>query len=190
MILRIDKMNLSPLQRKRLIFLLGCRYKGSPKVKIVVRQYKTFEENYYRGLDIIKQLYWEALRAPIFKLTDLRPRKRRLLINKYLGRGETRKINILKGQESLKTINNLLEKSEKNEITKEEFYNKRIIHCLKSFTSENTERDRYEEELREEKLRKIVLNKKEYGKSQFENKLSKNAKRIAKDDNLIFNKSD
>mmetsp|Transcript_22786 Transcript_22786/g.28213 ORF Transcript_22786/g.28213 Transcript_22786/m.28213 type:complete len:261 (-) Transcript_22786:97-879(-) len=62
----LKEMNLQPLQKERFIFLLGPRY--NPKkpydIKIVTKQYPTYLENYFKGMDTIKELYWEALRAP------------------------------------------------------------------------------------------------------------------------------
>lgn len=59
-------MNLAPLQRERLIFLLGPRY--NPKYpwlfKVVAKQYPDFSDNMDRAYEILKELYWEALRAP------------------------------------------------------------------------------------------------------------------------------
>ena len=54
------------MQRERFIFLLGQRYnpKKPHEVKIVTKQYATFLENYFKGMDTIKELYWESLRAP------------------------------------------------------------------------------------------------------------------------------
>ena len=62
----LREFNLAPLQRKRFIFLLGPRWdpKKPNHVKIVTKQYPTFLENYFKGLETIKELYWEALRAP------------------------------------------------------------------------------------------------------------------------------
>ena len=62
----LREFNLAPLQRKRFIFLLGPRWdpKKPNHVKIVTKQYPTFLENYFKGMETIKELYWEALRAP------------------------------------------------------------------------------------------------------------------------------
>ena len=66
LVVDMRELHLSPLQRQRFIYLLGPRYNPSYpfKAKIVVRQYPKYEQNYERGLDIIKQMYWESLRAP------------------------------------------------------------------------------------------------------------------------------
>ena len=60
-------MNLQPLQRERFVFLLGPRYNPEKphKIKIVTKQYATYIENYFKGMETIKELYWEALRAPM-----------------------------------------------------------------------------------------------------------------------------
>ena len=59
-------MQLQPLQKRRLIFLLGPRWNPTRPhdIKIVTKQYPTFTENYFKGMETIKELYWEALRAP------------------------------------------------------------------------------------------------------------------------------
>lgn len=57
-------LGLAPLQRERFIFLLGPRYKNSHIVKLVCKQYNTFHENYMRVMEILREIYWESLRAP------------------------------------------------------------------------------------------------------------------------------
>ena len=85
--LNIDEMRLSPLEEKRLIFLLGHRYKkNSRKFKIVSRQCTKFEENMARIMDIFRRLYLKAKRAPIYFLPLISPRERRIFRNKILGK--------------------------------------------------------------------------------------------------------
>lgn len=62
----IREMMLQPLQRERFIFLLGPRYNPDKphEIKIVSKQYATYIENYFKAFELIKELYWEALRAP------------------------------------------------------------------------------------------------------------------------------
>lgn len=62
----IDMRNwhLTPLQKERLIFLLGSRYKNSCKFRVVVRQYPKLDQNMQRCLDIIQELWLETKRAP------------------------------------------------------------------------------------------------------------------------------
>jgi len=45
---------------------LGPRHnkKHPNDIKIVTKQYPTFIENYFKGMQTIKELYWEAMRAP------------------------------------------------------------------------------------------------------------------------------
>ena len=54
------------MQKERFIFLLGPRHnpKKPHDIKIVTKQYATFTENYFKGMQTIKELYWESLRAP------------------------------------------------------------------------------------------------------------------------------
>ena len=46
--------------------MLGPRYKPEKPhtIKIVTKQYPTYLENYFKGMETIKEMYWEALRAP------------------------------------------------------------------------------------------------------------------------------
>jgi len=48
-----------------LIFLLGPRYKNDNIMKIVIDQYEDPIQNVNKGLEIVKELYFEALRAPM-----------------------------------------------------------------------------------------------------------------------------
>lgn len=80
-------MGLAPLQRQRFIYLLGNRYTGSDKIKLVCRQYNTFHENYIRVMEILRELYWEAKRAPDTNTTMLKnPYRREFLKKKLLGK--------------------------------------------------------------------------------------------------------
>jgi hypothetical protein len=63
---RIEDMYLTPLQKRRLIFLLGPRYLGDGKVKIVMRKYTNLQDNLNKAIEIFQQLYWEAKRAPMY----------------------------------------------------------------------------------------------------------------------------
>jgi hypothetical protein len=57
--------NLTPLQRERLAFLLGPRYKqGESEFKIVSRQYPERQQNIQKCLDIAYELLMECKRAP------------------------------------------------------------------------------------------------------------------------------
>jgi len=90
-------MGLAPLQRDRFIFLLGNRYTGSDKVKIVCRQYNTYHENYIRANEILRELYWEAKRAPSINTTALKnPYRREFFKKKFLGRTREERLAALK----------------------------------------------------------------------------------------------
>lgn len=91
-------MGLSPLQRQRFIYLLGPRYKDSHKVKLVCTQYNTFHENYIRVLEILREIYWEAKRAPDTNVTAIKnPYRKEQLIKKFFGKTkEERKANYAK----------------------------------------------------------------------------------------------
>lgn len=83
----LNTINLAPLQRERFIYLLGNRWTGSDKVKIVCRQYNTFHENFVRAHEIMREIYWEAKRAPDTNTIALRnPYRREFFKKKYLGR--------------------------------------------------------------------------------------------------------
>ena len=83
----MKNMGLAPLQRQRFIYLLGNRYTGSDKVKIVCRQYNTYHENYIRAHEILREIFWEAKRAPSINTTALKnPYRREFFKRKFLGR--------------------------------------------------------------------------------------------------------
>ena len=60
----MDTWNLTKLQKERLLFLLGPRYKGVPRFKIVGREYATREQNIQKCMDVIYELLMETKRAP------------------------------------------------------------------------------------------------------------------------------
>lgn len=94
----------SPEQRERFVFLMGPRYIGSHINKIVCNKFETFQENYLRCLEQLREIYWEALRAPSRCATLTRnPYRREFLIKKKYGKTkEERKANILAEKEWLK----------------------------------------------------------------------------------------
>lgn len=61
----MNEMNLSPKQKERLIFLLGPRYKNDNIMKIVVDMHEDYTQNLEKGIEMVKELYLEALRAPM-----------------------------------------------------------------------------------------------------------------------------
>ena len=90
-------MGFAPLQRQRFIFLLGNRYTGSDKVKIVCRQYNTYHENYIRAHEILRELFWEAKRAPAINTTSIKnPYRREFLKKKFLGRTKEERLATLR----------------------------------------------------------------------------------------------
>jgi len=60
----MKEMNLTKLQKLRLIKLLGPRYKNKDKFEIISEAYGTFEDNFMKVMEIARELYWEAIRAP------------------------------------------------------------------------------------------------------------------------------
>jgi hypothetical protein len=80
---------LSPLQRERFIFLLGPRYKkDSNKIKLNCRKFLTYNENYMRVLEQLREIYWEALRAPDDENATFKrnPYRREKIIKKLFGK--------------------------------------------------------------------------------------------------------
>lgn len=75
-----------PLQLERLCFLLGPRYKNDYKIKLNVNVDEDFKVNVGKGLDMLRQLYIESLRAPIEMLGKTEKEKERLLENFIGGR--------------------------------------------------------------------------------------------------------
>lgn len=63
---------MSSLQKERLIFLLGPRYKDKPEVKMTVKQFPTFIENSQRAKEIVTELVLESLRAPNIDIKAIR----------------------------------------------------------------------------------------------------------------------
>jgi hypothetical protein len=83
----LKEMGFAPLQRQRFIFLLGNRFTGSDKVKIVCKQYNTYHENFVRANEILRELFWEAKRAPDTNTTAIvNPYRREFFKKKFLGR--------------------------------------------------------------------------------------------------------
>ncbi len=61
----IDEMKLTEKQKDRLIFLLGDRYRQKENLlKINVDSFENPEHNMIRGVEILKELYLETIRAP------------------------------------------------------------------------------------------------------------------------------
>lgn len=58
-------LTLFPLQLERLIFLLGSRYKNDMKLRIAINYTADYQTNIAIGLDMLRQIYLESLRAPI-----------------------------------------------------------------------------------------------------------------------------
>jgi hypothetical protein len=176
MIIDIDSMCLSPQQKERIIFLLGNRYTGSPRVKINCRQYDNFEDNYYKTLDIIKQLYLEARRAPGFDPKYLRPRRRYRVIRKLLGKTlEDRKKKLEEMSKVYEEFNSNYIKIKAEGDTKEK-YEKRVLDryqiLLKDqvdkikekhpeFVEEDGDKEqRHNEYIKKERAKRAALSKK------------------------------
>lgn len=82
--------------------MLGPRYNAKRPfdVKIVTKMYPTYMENFARCNETLRELYWEALRAPSYNYLWRRsPYRREKLIKKHFGRtkeervANTKKIN-------------------------------------------------------------------------------------------------
>ena len=80
-------LQLSPEQRERFVFLMGPRYKEGHQQKLVSRQFLTFQENYVRALEQLREIYWEAKRAPDRIATLTRnPYRRPKILKKIYGK--------------------------------------------------------------------------------------------------------
>jgi Mitochondrial ribosomal subunit protein len=96
----LPELKLAPLQRERFLYLLGPRYTGSDNIKIVCRQYNTYHENFQKAMEILREIYWEAKRAPSTNTTAARNPYRREQFKKRLGRTrEERLLNMQKKKE-------------------------------------------------------------------------------------------
>lgn len=93
----MNEMGLAPLQRQRFVYLLGNRYTGSDKVKLVCRQYNTYHENYVRVMETLREIYWEAKRAPGMNTTAIKnPYRREFLKKKFFGNTREERLANLK----------------------------------------------------------------------------------------------
>lgn len=85
----LRQLGLAPLQRQRFQFLLGPRFNSSKphKAKIVIRQYNSFQENFIRANETLREIYWESKRAPDINTTMIKnPYRREYLIKKLFGK--------------------------------------------------------------------------------------------------------
>ena len=86
--LSLKDLCLAPLQRQRFCFLLGPRYKkDSDLIKLSCCKFLTYNENYLRVLEQLREIYWESLRAPEESDTFKRnPYRKEKIIKKMLGK--------------------------------------------------------------------------------------------------------
>ena len=102
----IREFCLAPLQRERFVFLLGPRYNPLRPYycKIVCRQYATFAENFLKANELLREIYWESLRAPSTLWNCIRnPYMRDKLKKKKLGATkELRKIAHRENQQAIR----------------------------------------------------------------------------------------
>jgi len=159
-------MNLSTLQKNRLIYLLGPRFKKNcNQFKIVYRHLDTLEKNLIKAFDILKMLYIECKRAPIFHPVKTSPKTRKIYFRKYLGKNKEEREN------NLRII------KEKNKKELEEF----------EILWENRKENFTLEKIEQRVMRKIQMNKD--SKEEFENK-SKNLSNVGKLEDLPITKSE
>lgn len=79
--------------------MLGPRFNPEKPddIKIVTKQYATFLENYFKGMETLKELYWEALRAPADPVNLVRnPYMREYFMKKKFGKTREERIETLK----------------------------------------------------------------------------------------------
>ncbi len=89
--LRVDlrQLGLAPLQRQRFQYLLGPRFDLTKPhlAKVVISQYNTFQENFIRANETLREIYWEAKRAPDTNTTIIQnPYRREFLLKKFFGK--------------------------------------------------------------------------------------------------------
>jgi hypothetical protein len=121
-------LNLSPEQRERFIFLLGPRYRNSPMIKLTSRKYFTFQENYMRLMELVREIYWESMRAPSRNMTMIRnPYRREAIMKKLLGRTSAER------RESRRKLKQLIQEQKKKidiELAEQEIYDKEVVSKL------------------------------------------------------------
>lgn len=186
--LDLNKMDLSPLQEKRLIFLLGPRYKANSRTfRIVSRQYTNWDHNMARIMDIFRQLYWEAKRAPAFYLPIMKNKQRRNLRDKILGKGLTTE----QRQEKIKQLSQRYDEDkaefenlwESGTYTKEHLFKKIEVILKDKFKKEGTDlseegklsSERAEELLKRENIERELVKKKVLSPKAYEMFFSKQA---------------
>ena len=55
--------------------------------KIVISQYDSYQENYVRAFETLREIFWEAKRAPSINTTiKCNPYRREFLIKKFFGK--------------------------------------------------------------------------------------------------------
>jgi len=173
-VVNINDMNLTRLQRQRLIFLLGPRYKNSSKFKIVYRKYETIEKNLEKAFEILKLLYIEAKRAPILHPTKCSPKERANYFKKYLGRTKEDREIKRKQLDGLfeKDLNNfnLLKINEEENFTLDKIRD-RMVEKFNQINKDNSENARNESLNRKiESKRKLVTLKKDEVLEEFNQK--------------------
>jgi hypothetical protein len=82
----MDNFRMSTLQKERMQYLLGSRYKGSPKIRMVIRQYDNYKDNLARSMEIFYELILESLRAPDIDIEAIRNPNRMKSIKLSLGK--------------------------------------------------------------------------------------------------------
>jgi len=168
-VVNMNDMNLSRLQKQRLIFLLGPRYKNSSKFKIVFRKYETVEKNLLKALEILKLLYIEAKRAPILHPTKCSPKERANYFKKYLGRTlEERNVKRKELDEMYeKDLNNfnMLKKNKEN-FTLEKIRD-RMIEKLDKMNIDSNEQAQKEALKGKDSDRKLITLKREEVQDEF-----------------------
>ena len=120
----IHKLPMSTLQKERLIFLLGRRYKPKTGVfSVKWKQYATYEQNYRRLMEIIRELFLEALRAPRIDIASIRSPYRYDRVKRALGRTKEEREKKLAEREKHKEDAHKLHKEEGKLLRYEEFLN-------------------------------------------------------------------
>lgn len=174
LIINMDDMNLSELQKKRLIFLLGPRYKNSSNFKIVYRNYDSFEKNLLKAFDVLRMLYIEAKRAPLFHPIKATLQERKKFYRRYFGKTkEERDKNIKLAQEKYKKELEQFEKLWENQ--PENFTQEKITQRVqKRLASDKLVKDDFireqEKDRKGAQLEDLAITKEEVEQKIIENK--------------------
>ena len=171
LMVKLTDLPLTGLQKQRLVFLLGNRYQNDNKIRIKGKMFDNYEDNLDKAIDILKQLYFEAKRAPLFK-ENLSSHQYSKLKRKYLGKNkEIRQENETK----------ILELTAQKETNYKKFQNSNEDNDIKWF-------DHYEDTIEDEEVTFIADAEKKDVEGQNLNNADNN--QAAKDTNKFLKRKE